>query len=78
MASKLSVPIQRDLVRTFITVFQCQIADKDLNASRACTQYASKFGKLNSGHRTGKGQFLLQSLIEAVPKNQQTKMDWNE
>ena len=21
------------------------------------TQYASKFGKLNSGHRTGKGQF---------------------
>ena len=26
-----------------------------------CTQYASKFGKLNSGHRTGKGQFSLQS-----------------
>ena len=24
-------------------------------------QYASKFGKLNSGHRTGKGQFLFQS-----------------
>ena len=24
------------------------------------TQYASKFGKLNSGHRTGKGQFSFQ------------------
>ena len=23
-----------------------------------CTQYASKFGKLSSGHRTGKGQFI--------------------
>ena len=23
------------------------------------TQYASKFGKLNSGHRTGKGQFFI-------------------
>ena len=28
-----------------------------------CTQYASKFGKLISGHRTGKGQFLF-SLID--------------
>ena len=25
------------------------------------TQYASKFGKLSSGHRTGKGQFSFQS-----------------
>ena len=24
-----------------------------------CTQYASKFGKLSSGHRTGKGQFFI-------------------
>ena len=24
---------------------------------KSCTQYASKFGKLSSGHRTGKGQF---------------------
>ena len=23
-----------------------------------CTQYANKFGKFNSGHRTGKGQFF--------------------
>ena len=27
------------------------------NAVKMCTQYASKFGKLSSGHRTGKGQF---------------------
>ena len=24
---------------------------------KCCTQYVSKFGKLSSGHRTGKGQF---------------------
>ena len=24
---------------------------------KCCTQYASEFGKLSSGHRTGKGQF---------------------
>ena len=28
---------------------------------KCCTQYAHKFGKLSSGHRTGKGQFSLQS-----------------
>ena len=28
---------------------------------KCCTQYASKFGKLSSGHRTGKGQFSFQS-----------------
>ena len=26
-----------------------------------CTQYASKLGKLSSGHRTAKGQFSFQS-----------------
>ena len=36
------------------------------------TQYASKFGKLSSGHRTGKGQFSFQSLRKAIPKNAQT------
>ena len=36
------------------------------------TQYASKFGKLSSGHRTGKGQFSFQSLRKAMPKNAQT------
>ena len=38
---------------------------------KCCTQYASKFGKLSSGHRTGKGQFLFQSQRKAMPKNVQ-------
>ena len=36
---------------------------------KCCTQYASKFGKLSSGHRTGKGQFSFQSQRKAMPKN---------
>ena len=28
---------------------------------KCCIQYASKFGKLSSGHRTGKGRFSFQS-----------------
>ena len=36
------------------------------------TQYASKFGKLSSGHRTGKGQFSFQSQRKAMAKNSQT------
>ena len=39
---------------------------------KCCTQYASKFGKLNSGHRTGKGQFSFQSQRMAMPNNAQT------
>ena len=39
---------------------------------KCCTQYASKFGKLSSGHRTGKGQFSFQSQRRAVSKNVQT------
>ena len=36
------------------------------------TQYASKFGKLSSGHRTGKGQLLFQSQRMAMTKNDHT------
>ena len=36
------------------------------------TQYTSKFGKLSSGHRTGKGLFSFQSQRKAMPKNAQT------
>ena len=39
---------------------------------KCCTQYASKFGKVSSGHRTGKGQFSFQSQRKAIPKNAQT------
>ena len=35
-------------------------------------QYASKFGKLISGHRTWKGQFSFSSQRKAMPKNVQT------
>ena len=37
-----------------------------------CTLYASKFGKLSSGHRTGKVQFSFQPQRKAMPKNAQT------
>ena len=36
---------------------------------KCCTHYASRFGKLSSGHRTGKGQFSFQSQRKAMPKN---------
>ena len=39
---------------------------------KCCTQYASKFGILSSGHRTGKCQFSFQSQRKAMPKNVQT------
>ena len=39
---------------------------------KCCTQYASKFGKLSSGHRTGKGQFSFQFQRKAMPNNAQT------
>ena len=39
---------------------------------KSCTQYASKFGKLSIGHRTGKSQFSFQSRRKAMPKNAQT------
>ena len=42
------------------------------DAEKCCTQYASKFGKLSSGHGTGKGQFSFQSQRKAMPKNVQT------
>ena len=36
------------------------------------TQYANKFGKFGSGHRTGNGQFSFQSQRKAMPNNAQT------
>ena len=47
-----------------------QILEDD--AVKVLTKYASKFGKLSSGHRTGKGQFSFQSQRKAMPKNAQT------
>ena len=39
---------------------------------KCCIQYANKFGKLSSGHRTGKSQYSFQSQRKAMPKNVQT------
>ena len=36
---------------------------------KSCSPYASKSGKLSSGHRTGEDQFSFQSKRKAVPKN---------
>ena len=44
---------------------------KDDAVKVAYTQYASKYGKLGSGHRTGKGQFSFQSQRKAIRKNAQ-------
>ena len=41
------------------------------DALKCCTEYASKLGKLSSGHRTGKGQFSFQSQRKTMPKNAQ-------
>ena len=35
---------------------------------KCCIQYPSKFWKLSSGHRTGKGQFLFQSQRKAMQR----------
>ena len=42
------------------------------DAVKVLYSYASKFGKLSSGHRTGKGHFSFQSQMKAMPKNAQT------
>ena len=39
---------------------------------KCCTHYASKFGKLSSGHRTGKGQFSFQPQEKSMSKNTRT------
>ena len=42
------------------------------DAVKVLTQYTNKFGKLSSGHRTGKDQFSFQSQRRAKPKKVQT------
>ena len=47
------------------------------DAMKDLTQNASKFGKLFSGHWTGKGLFSFQSQRKAMPKNAQTTAQWH-
>ena len=42
------------------------------DAVKVLHSIGSKFGKLSSGHRTGKGQFSLQSQRKPMPKNAHT------
>ena len=51
-----------------LNYFKCS----EMTLWKCCTQYASTFGKLSSGHRTKKGQFSFQSQRKAMPKNVQT------
>ena len=41
------------------------------DAVKVLHSISCKFGKLSSGHRTGKGQFSFQSQRKAMPKNVQ-------
>ena len=52
-----------------ISVELFQILKDD--AVKVLHSYANKFGKLSSGHRTGKGQFSFQSQRKAMSKNAQ-------
>ena len=65
-----SITMNKDSGNDGIPVELFQILKDD--AGRYCTQYASKFGKLSSGHRTGNGHFSFQSHRKAMPKNVQT------
>ena len=42
------------------------------DAGKVLHSICHKFGKLSSGHRTGKGQFSFPSQRKAMPKNAQT------
>ena len=57
-----------------IPVELCQILEDD-GIKKCCTQYASKFGKFSSDHRTGKGQFFFQPQRKAMPKD--VKLSYN-
>ena len=54
--------------RIRVEVFQNLIYD----AVKLLHSIRHQFGKLSSGHRTGKGQFSFQSQRKAMPKNAQT------
>ena len=65
-----SIPTNKASGGDGIPIELFQILKND--GGKCCTQYASKFGKLSSGHRTGKCQFSFQSQRKAMPKNAQT------
>ena len=48
------------------------LKSKKIILLKYCIQYITKFGKLSSGHRTGKDQFSFQSQRMAMTNNIQT------
>ena len=48
------------------------LKSKKIILLKYCIQYITKFGKLSSGHRTGKDQFSFQSQRMVMPKNAQS------
>ena len=67
-----SITMNKDSGGDGIPIELFQIAQRKMMLQKCCTQYASKLGKLDSGHRTGNGQFSFQSQRKAMPKNAQT------
>ena len=65
-----SITMNKASGRDGIPVELFQILKDD--AVKVLHSIASKFGKVSSGHRTGKGQFSFQSQRKALPKNAQT------
>ena len=47
------------------------------DAVKVLHSICQQFGKLSSGHRTGKDQFSFQSQRKAMPKNAQTTTQWH-
>ena len=66
-----SITLRTKLVEVMESQLSCFRSWK-MMLLNCCTQYVSKFGKLSSGHRTGKGQFSFQSQRKAMPKSVQT------
>ena len=65
-----SIPVNKASGGNGIPVELFKILKND--AVKVLHSYASKFGKLSSGHRTGKGQFSFQTQRKAMPRNAPT------
>ena len=70
---KSSGPYEALLWTKLVEVMELQLSyfKSCVQLWKSCTQYTSKFGKLSSDHRTGKGQFSFQSQRKTIPKNAQ-------
>ena len=68
-------PQEASLQTKLVEVMEFQLSyfkSKKMILLKGCTHYSSNFGKLSSGHSTGKGQFSFQSQRKLMPNNVQT------